>query len=107
MGALGKYTLVVLGGNAIQIFLILPLILALRGLNPLWVFRKMAPALAVALFTKSSAGTLPVTLACSEQNLKVNPKVSRFVLPICTTINMNKSIRKCPASSCRSAPPSI
>lgn len=40
VGALGKYTLVVLGGNAIQIFLILPLILALRGLNPLWVFRK-------------------------------------------------------------------
>ena len=89
VGALGKYTLVVLGGNAIQIFLILPLILMLRGLNPLTVFRKMAPALAVALFTKSSAGTLPVTLACSEQNLKVNPKVSRFVLPICTTINMN------------------
>ncbi len=89
VGALGKYTLVVLGGNAIQIFLILPLILVLRGLNPLTVFRKMAPALAVALFTKSSAGTLPVTLACSEQNLKVNPKVSRFVLPICTTINMN------------------
>lgn len=89
VGALGKYTLVVLGGNAIQIFLILPLILMLRGLNPLYVFRQMAPALAVALFTKSSAGTLPVTLACSEQNLHVNPKVSRFVLPICTTINMN------------------
>lgn len=89
VGALGKYTLVVLGGNAIQIFIILPLILILRGLNPLFIFRKMAPALAVALFTKSSAGTLPVTLACSEQNLKVNPKVSRFVLPICTTINMN------------------
>lgn len=89
VGALGKYTLVVLGGNAIQIFLVLPLILMLRGLNPFYVFRKVAPALAVALFTKSSAGTLPVTLACSEQNLHVNPKVSRFVLPICTTINMN------------------
>ena len=49
----------------------------------------MGQAIAVALFTKSSAGTLPVTLACSEQNLKCNPKVSRFVLPICTTINMN------------------
>lgn len=89
VGALGKYTLVVLGGNAIQIFLILPLIIMLRGMNPLHIFRKMAPALAVALFTKSSAGTLPVTLACAEQNLRVNPKVSRFVLPICTTINMN------------------
>ena len=89
VGALGKYTLVVLGGNFIQIFIVLPLILLVRGLNPITVFRKMLPALAVALFTKSSAGTLPVTLACSEQNLKVNPKVSRFVLPICTTINMN------------------
>lgn len=89
VGALGKYTLVVLGGNAIQIFLVLPLIIMLRGMNPFRLFKQMAPALAVALFTKSSAGTLPVTLACAEQNMKVNPKVSRFVLPICTTINMN------------------
>ena len=44
---------------------------------------------AVVLFTKSSAGTLPVTLASAESRLKVNPTVSRFVLPICTTINMN------------------
>lgn len=89
VGALGKYTAVIIGGNAIQFFIILPLTMLLRGLNPIYVFRQMAPALAVALFTKSSAGTLPVTLACSEQNLQVNPKVSRFVLPICTTINMN------------------
>ena len=53
------------------------------------VFRKMSPAVAVALFTKSSAATLPVTLASAEHNLRTNPKVSRFVLPICTTINMN------------------
>lgn len=89
VGALGKYTLVVLGGNAIQFFIVLPLILVLRGLNPIDVFKKMSPAIAVALFTKSSAGTLPVTLASAEHNLKANPAVSRFVLPICTTINMN------------------
>lgn len=89
VGALGKYVAVVLGGNVIQFFIVLPLFLLLRGLNPLYVFRKMSPAVAVALFTKSSAGTLPVTLASAENNLKVNTKVSRFVLPICTTINMN------------------
>ncbi|MBR5163900.1 MAG: cation:dicarboxylase symporter family transporter, partial [Schwartzia sp.] len=72
-----------------QFFIVLPLFLLARGLNPIHVFRQMSPALAVALFTKSSAGTLPVTLASAEQNLKVNPAVSRFVLPICTTINMN------------------
>ena len=89
VGALGKYTAVVMLGNAIQFFIVLPIILIIRGLNPIYVMRQMGQAIAVALFTKSSAGTLPVTLACSEQNLKCNPKVSRFVLPICTTINMN------------------
>ena len=89
VGSLGKYVAVVLGGNMIQFFVVLPLFLLVRGLNPLHVFRQMSPAVAVALFTKSSAGTLPVTLASAENNLKVNRKVSRFVLPICTTINMN------------------
>ena len=43
----------------------------------------------VALFSKSSAGTLPVTMASAEDNLNVDKRISRFVLPICTTINMN------------------
>ena len=89
VGALGKYVAVVMGSNIIQIAIVLPLFLWARGLRPLYVFRQMSPALAVALFTKSSAGTLPVTLATAEKNLRVNPRVSRFVLPICTTINMN------------------
>ncbi len=89
VGALGKYTLVVMAGNLLQMFVVLPLFLLARGLNPVTVFKKMSPALAVALFTKSSAATLPVTLASAEQNLKAHPSVARFVLPICTTINMN------------------
>lgn len=89
VGSLGQYLAVVMGGNFIQFFIVLPLFLLARGLNPIKVFRMMSPALAVALFTKSSAATLPVTLASAEKNMKVNPKVSRFVLPICTTINMN------------------
>lgn len=89
VGALGKYTAVIIGSNVIQFFIVIPVFLLARGLNPLLVFRKMSPAIAVALFTKSSAGTLPVTLASAEHNMKANPAVSRFVLPICTTINMN------------------
>ena len=89
VGSLGKYMAVVMGGNFIQMFIVLPLFLLARGLNPIDVFRKMSPALAVALFTKSSAATLPVTLASAEMNLKARKEVTRFVLPICTTINMN------------------
>ncbi len=89
LGSLGKYAAVILVGNAIQFFVVLPLFLLARGINPLKVFRAMSPAVVMALFTKSSAATLPVTLSSAEERLKVNPKVSRFVLPICTTINMN------------------
>ena len=89
LGSLGKYAAVILAGNAVQFFIVLPLFLLARGINPLRVFRAMSPAVVMALFTKSSAATLPVTLSSAEERLKVNPKVSRFVLPICTTINMN------------------
>ena len=43
----------------------------------------------MALYTKSSAATLPVTMRSAEERLHARPQVARFVLPICTTINMN------------------
>lgn len=89
VGSLGKYVAVILGGNLIQFFVVLPLFLIARGLNPLKVLKAMSPAVLMALFTKSSAATLPVTMNSAENNLKVKPEVARFVLPICTTINMN------------------
>ena len=89
VGSLGKYVAVILGGNIIQFFVVLPLFLLVRGLNPLKVFKAMSPAVLMALFTKSSAATLPVTMRSAEDNLGVRPDVARFVLPICTTINMN------------------
>jgi Na+/H+-dicarboxylate symporter len=49
----------------------------------------MMPAVLMALFTKSSAATLPVTMDTAERRLGIHKNISRFVLPICTTINMN------------------
>ena len=87
--SIGKYVLVVLGGNVIQFFVVLPLFLLARGLNPIHVLGKMMPAVLMALFTKSSAATLPVTMESAENRLGVRKDIARFVLPICTTINMN------------------
>ena len=87
--SIGKYVLVVLGGNVIQFFVVLPLFLVIRGLNPVRVLGKMMPAVLMALFTKSSAATLPVTMDTAENRLGIKKKIARFVLPICTTINMN------------------
>ena len=87
--SIGKYVLVVLGGNVIQFFVVLPLFLLIRGLNPVHVLGRMMPAVLMALFTKSSAATLPVTMDTAENRLGIKKNISRFVLPICTTINMN------------------
>ena len=87
--SIGKYVLVVLGGNVIQFFIVLPLFLLARGLNPIHVLGRMTPAVLMALFTKSSAATLPVTMESAEQRLGIRKEIARFVLPICTTINMN------------------
>ena len=87
--SIGRYVLVVLGGNVIQFFIVLPLFLLARGLNPVHVLGRMMPAVLMALFTKSSAATLPVTMDTAENRLGIRKNVARFVLPICTTINMN------------------
>lgn len=89
MDSLGKYVAVIIAGNCVQFFVVLPIFLLLNGLNPIKTLSGMAPAVMMALFTKSSAATLPVTMENAEKRIGVDPKVARFVLPICTTINMN------------------
>lgn len=87
--SLGKYVAVILAGNFTQMLIVLPLILLISGINPLKSISGMMPAVIMAFFTKSSAATLPVTIENAETRVGVKSKVARFVLPICTTINMN------------------
>lgn len=87
--SLGKYTLVVLAANFSQIFIVLPLFLLAHKINPIKAISRMSPAILTAFFTKSSAATLPLTISTAETKMGVSPKISRFVLPICTTVNMN------------------
>ncbi len=58
-------------------------------LSPLRFFKGVAPALAVAFSTSSSAGTLPVSIECARKNLGVSQGVVGFVLPVGATINMD------------------
>lgn len=86
---IGEYLLIVVLANLIQGFVILPLWLKRNNIKPFVAMRSMLPALSVAFFSKSSVGTLPLTMSTIEQNLQVKPSISRFVLPLCTSINMN------------------
>lgn len=89
ISGLSKYLFVIVLANIVQGFVILPLFLYAHKIRPFVAMKGMLPALSVAFFSKSSAGTLPITINTIETNLHVSPKVSRFVLPLCTSINMN------------------
>ncbi|GIU14400.1 dicarboxylate:amino acid:cation symporter DAACS family protein [Shewanella sp. c952] len=58
-------------------------------LNPIQFFKGISNAIAVAFTTSSSAGTLPASMKCANEYLGVNKKISSFVLPLGTTINMD------------------
>ena len=86
---IGEYLLVVVLANVLQGLVVLPLWLKAHGIKPFSTMKKMLPALSLAFFSKSSVGTLPVTMETAEKKLGVDPSISRFVLPLCTSLNMN------------------
>ena len=52
--SLGKYAAVILGGNAIQFFVVLPLFLLAKGINPIRTMGCMSPALLMGFFKGST-----------------------------------------------------
>ena len=68
----------------------LPLLLLLLGrIRPSIHFRNMIEPMVMAFSTSSSAATLPVTLRAVENKVGVSNKVTSFVLPMGSTINMD------------------
>ncbi|GFZ84795.1 glutamate:proton symporter [Aquaticitalea lipolytica] len=88
---LSWYSLTVLVGLLLMIFVVYPLIMKtfVKKIPYTGFFKAMSPAQTLAFSTSSSAATLPVTMECVEENLGVNKKVSSFVLPIGATVNMD------------------
>lgn len=84
-----EYIAVIIFSNLVQGFIVLPLWLKWNSISPFKTMIAMNKALSLAFFSKSSAGTLPVTIETAEKNLGIRKEVSRLVLPLCTTINMN------------------
>lgn len=90
VGSLGLYMLTVLAGLTIHGFIVLPLLLfIITRVNSFKFIRGMSQALVTAFGTGSSSATLPVTYRCVEENNHIDPKISRFVLPVGATVNMD------------------
>ena len=86
-----KYCGVVILGLAFMVFLFYPTLVRsfVKGMTFKKFLKAISPAQFLAFSTSSSAATLPITMECVNQNLKVKEEVSSFVLPIGATVNMD------------------
>ncbi|MDE3046421.1 MAG: dicarboxylate/amino acid:cation symporter [Verrucomicrobiota bacterium] len=86
------FTCAVLLGLGTFFFIGLPLLLKfVGGVNPLYHFKAMGPALITAFSTSSSSATLPVTIDCVEKRAGVSNRICSLVVPLGTSINMSGS----------------
>lgn len=83
------YLLTIAAANLLQGFVILPLIVKMKGISPSKLAYHMLPALSLAFFSKSSSATLPMTMRCAEERAGMPKKLSNLAFPLCTAINMN------------------
>jgi Na+/H+-dicarboxylate symporter len=87
---LSAYVGVVLLALAIQMFIVFPVLLATLGKkNPIDFFRETQEASVMAFSTASSNATLPTSLKVADEQLKLPPRVARFVLTVGATANQN------------------
>jgi len=90
LNSLLAYFLVVVGGMALHQFGTYALVVKLLGgKSPLVFFREIREAMLTAFGTSSSNATLPVSMRVAEEELKLPPKISRFVLTVGASANQN------------------
>ena len=81
---------VVIAGLVTMAFIFYPIIVKIfTGLGFRKFLRSVKDAQITAFSTSSSVATLPVTMGCLENNLKVSKSTTSFVLPIGATVNMD------------------
>jgi Na+/H+-dicarboxylate symporter len=89
LSGLGAYMLtVVIGLFAMMIvYIIIIKVFAKRPISS--TFKMMKNPQLLAFSTSSSAAVMPLSIKTAEEDLKVKPKVSQFIIPLGATINMD------------------
>ncbi|MDH3240889.1 MAG: dicarboxylate/amino acid:cation symporter [Alphaproteobacteria bacterium] len=88
IAGMGAYVATVIAGLLILLGLYLLIVMILARRSPIVFLGQIREVLLLAFSTSSSAAVMPLTLQVAEEKLKVPSSVSRFVIPLGTTINM-------------------
>lgn len=89
VGPLAKVTFAVYLGLIIQIVVVYGILLKVFGLDLIKFLNKAKDAMITAFVTRSSSGTLPVTMRVAEENMGAPRSIYSFTLPLGATINMD------------------
>uniref|UniRef100_A0A8C2KND9 Amino acid transporter n=1 Tax=Cyprinus carpio TaxID=7962 RepID=A0A8C2KND9_CYPCA len=88
--SLGKYIFASILGHVIHGGIVLPLIyFGFTRANPFSFLSGLITPFTTAFATCSSSATLPTMMKCVEENNGVDKRISRFILPIGATVNMD------------------
>ncbi|KAI5633208.1 sodium:dicarboxylate symporter family domain-containing protein [Phthorimaea operculella] len=89
IGRLGLYFMTVILGLFLHGFGTLSILFILTTKKlPCRYIAKMGQVMATAFGTASSSATMPITIGCCDE-MGLDPRISRFVIPIGATINMD------------------
>jgi len=88
-GPLGIVTLSVYCAFVAHLFLVYGGLLAMNKLSLVQFLTKAKDAILTAFVTRSSGGTLPVTMDTAEKKMGISKGVYSFTLPLGATINMD------------------
>jgi len=87
---LAQFIAVAVGGLLIHGLVLLPALLYLVcRFPPGKFFGHAQEAIITAFATCSSSATLPITLRIARENLRISPRIAKFVLPLGATMNMD------------------
>ncbi len=89
LAGMGMYMLCVIAGLFLMVCVYILIVVLVGRYDPIRFIKGAKEAQLLAFSTSSSAATMPFTLSCAEENLGVDPKIARFVVPLGATINMD------------------
>jgi Na+/H+-dicarboxylate symporter len=88
---LGAYIITVLLGLFVLLLFYLTIIKLFTFYGPVEFLKAIFPVQLLAFSTSSSAAVMPLSIKTAEDTLKIKPAISRFIIPIGATINMDGS----------------